>query len=45
MCRHSDKVLATVLVLAGRERILKAKTLIDARDKLREMLVLLEELA
>jgi hypothetical protein len=44
LCRHSDEVLATVLAQAGRERILKIKTLVDARSKLREILLLLDQL-
>jgi hypothetical protein len=42
LCRHSDQVLATVLALAGRERILRIKALSDAQSKLREILVLLD---
>jgi hypothetical protein len=44
LCRHSDEVLATVLVLAGRERILRIKALSDAQEKLREILLLLDHL-
>jgi len=44
LCRHSDQVLATVLALAGRERILRIKALVDARSKLREILLLLDQL-
>jgi hypothetical protein len=44
LCRHSDQVLARVLTLAGRERILRIKALSDARSKLRDILVLLDHL-
>jgi hypothetical protein len=44
LCRHSDQVLATVLALAGRERILRIKAISDARSKLREILALLDHL-
>jgi hypothetical protein len=37
-------VLATVLALAGRERILRIKALSDAQEKLREILLLLDHL-
>jgi hypothetical protein len=44
LCRHSDKVLETLLLLAGQERILKAKLLSGAKDKLKEILEMLNEL-
>jgi hypothetical protein len=44
LCRHSDQVLATVLAMAGRDRLLKIKALSDARSKLREILSLLDDL-
>jgi len=44
LCRHSDRVLEAFLILAGREKILKTKSLIDARARLREILQLLEAL-
>ena len=44
LLRHSDEVLEAVLRLAGRERILTAKRLADARDKLVEMVALLAAL-
>jgi hypothetical protein len=44
LCRHSDQVLATVLALAGRERLLRIKAISDARSKLREILSHLEQI-
>jgi hypothetical protein len=44
LCRYSDQVLATVLGLAGRERILRMKALGDAQEKLRDILLLLDHL-
>ncbi len=44
LCRNSDRVFEAVVRLSGRERLLKAKKLIDAREKLREILELLDEL-
>ncbi len=44
LCRHSDRVFETVLRLSGRERLLKAKKLIDARQKLREIVSLLDQM-
>jgi hypothetical protein len=44
LCRHSDRVLATFLVLAGRERLLRVKAISDARNKLREILMHLEQI-
>lgn len=44
LCRHSDRVLATVLALAGRDRLLRLKAISDARSKLREILAHLEQI-
>jgi hypothetical protein len=44
LCRHSDEVFETVLRLAGRVEHLKARKLLAARTKLREMLAVLDEL-
>jgi tRNA A37 threonylcarbamoyladenosine synthetase subunit TsaC/SUA5/YrdC len=44
LCRHSNQVLETVLLLAGRTDHIKAKKLVDAKHKIREMLALLDEL-
>jgi hypothetical protein len=38
LARHSDEVLEVFLLMAGREEILTGKLLVDARDKLAEML-------
>lgn len=42
LCRHSDAVLETVLLLAGRNDLLTAKKLTDAKSKLREMLAMID---
>jgi len=44
LCRHSEEVLHTFLLLAGREEQIKAKRVVDAKNKLREILGLLDEL-
>jgi hypothetical protein len=44
LVRHSDPALAAFLVLAGRERVLTAKLVIDAKDKLIEILELIRQL-
>jgi membrane protein required for beta-lactamase induction len=44
LCRHSDQVLETFLLLAGRRDHLRARTLVRAKDTLQEILVLLNEL-
>jgi hypothetical protein len=44
LCRQSDRVFETVVRLSEREQVLKAKKLIDARERLREMVNLLDEL-
>ncbi len=42
LCRHSDFVLETVLLFAGRHQDLRTRKLVDIRDKLREMLALMD---
>jgi hypothetical protein len=42
--RHSDEVLEALLLMAGREDILAGKLLVDARDKLVEMLEIIDQL-
>jgi hypothetical protein len=44
LVRHSDEVLEALLLLSGRERILTAKRVLNARDKLVELLGLLRDL-
>jgi hypothetical protein len=44
LCRHSDQVLDTVLVLAGRTEHVRARKLVEATDKLREMLRVIDDL-
>jgi hypothetical protein len=44
LCRHSDSVFEIVIRLCDRDQLLKVKRLIDAREKLRETLALLDEL-
>ena len=44
LCRHSNQVLDTFLSLAGRRNHLRAKKLADAKDTLRQILVLMSEL-
>lgn len=44
LCRHSDHVLEAVLLLAGRQDLITAKKLVDAKGKLREMLALIDEI-
>jgi hypothetical protein len=44
LCRHSDRVLETVLKLAGRSELLKVKKFVDVKKKLREMLSIIEEI-
>ncbi len=44
LVRHSDEVLEAFLLLAGREDILAGKLLVDARDKLVEMLEIIDQL-
>jgi hypothetical protein len=44
LLRHSDEVLEVILILAGRERSIASKKLIDARHKLGEVLALVQSL-
>ena len=44
LCRHSDEVLQTFLLLAGRNDHVKARKLIDLKKKVREMLIVIEGL-
>jgi hypothetical protein len=44
LVRHSDEVLEALLLMAGRVDILAGKMLVDARDKLIEMLEILDQL-
>ncbi len=44
LVRHSDEVLEALLWMAGREDILAGKLLVDARDKLVEMLEIIDDL-
>jgi hypothetical protein len=44
LCRHSDQVLETFLLLAGRRDHLRARKIVRAKDALQEILVLLSEL-
>ena len=44
LVRHSDEVLEALLFMAGREDILAGKMLVDARDKLTEMLEIIDQL-
>jgi hypothetical protein len=44
LCRHSDEVLETFLLMAGREDQVKAKRVVDATNRLRELLGLLDAL-
>jgi len=44
LMRHSDEVLEALLLMAGREDILAGKLLVDARDKLVEMLKVIDQL-
>src|SRR4051794_18471778 len=41
LCRHSNQVLETFLLLAGRTEHLKARKLVDARQQLEKMLALI----
>ncbi|MEK6255855.1 MAG: hypothetical protein N2C13_00880 [Chloroflexota bacterium] len=45
LAQHSDEVLETILMLAGRDNILAGKLLVDARDKLVEMIKIIEYLS
>ena len=44
LTRHSDAVLEAFLLMAGREDILAGKMLVDAGDKLAEMLEMIDQL-
>ena len=44
LVRNSDEVLEALLLMAGREDILAGKLLVDARDKLVEMLEIIDQL-
>jgi hypothetical protein len=44
LCRHCDRVLETVLLLSDRTEILSAKKLADAKEQLREMMALIDDL-
>src|SRR5688572_18844517 len=44
LCRHSDQVLETFLLLAGRNEHVKAKKMVEAKQKLREIFALLNDL-
>jgi hypothetical protein len=44
LCRHSDEVLDTVLMLAGRGQQVKARRIKDARKRVAEILALLQEI-
>lgn len=44
LVRHSDEVLETLLWMAGRKDILAGKLLVDAHDKLVEMLEIIDQL-
>ncbi len=44
LMRHSDEVLETVLSLAGRQDLIVARKLTGAREKLKEMLAMIDDL-
>ena len=44
LCRHSDQVLETFLLLAGRRDHLRARKIVRAKDTLQELLALLNAL-
>jgi hypothetical protein len=44
LCRHSDQVLETFLLLAGRTEHVKARKIVEAKQKLKEILGLVNEL-
>jgi hypothetical protein len=44
LCAHSDEVLETFLLMAGRTQQVQAKKVVDATTKLREILMMLETL-
>jgi hypothetical protein len=44
LIRHSDDVLAVMLILAGRQQVVVAQRLLDARNKLAEMVEQIDKL-
>jgi hypothetical protein len=44
LCSHSDEVLETFLLMSGRREHVKAKKIVEATAKLREILVMLDTL-
>ena len=44
LVRHSDEVLEALLLMAGREDVLAGKLLVDAKDKLVEILEIINQL-
>ena len=44
LARHSDEILEVFLLMSGRGDVLSAKKLVDARDKLVEMLDMIHQL-
>jgi hypothetical protein len=44
LCRHSNEVLETFLLLAGRNEHIKARKVIEAKQKLHEIVALIDEL-
>ena len=44
LLRHSDEVLEGILQMAGRQDLIVARKLTGAREKLREMLAMIDEL-
>jgi hypothetical protein len=44
LARHSDDVLEAFLMMSGRGEVIAAKKMVDARRKLHEMLVILDQL-
>lgn len=44
LLRHSDEVLESVLQMAGRQDLIVARKLTGAREKLREMLAMIDQL-
>ena len=44
LCRHSDQVLETLLILAGRTEHVRARQIVAAKQKLLELLTLVNQL-
>ena len=44
LCRHSDQVLETLLLLAGRTDHVRARQIVAAKEKLREIMTLVNQL-